>query len=77
MGPAVLKATKNAMVHLDIVEAKTFGRCHCNSTSVLFSPFLENWRVEEMGSCVLTVSWGRRSVGALYIRKRYTWFPRA
>ena len=41
MGPAVLKATKNAMVHLDIVEAKTFGRCHCNSTSVLFSPFLK------------------------------------
>ena len=46
MGPAVLKATKNAMVHLDIVEAKTFGRCHCNSTSVLFSPFLKNRRVE-------------------------------
>ena len=39
MGPAVLKATKNAMVHLDIVEAKTFGRCHCNSTSVLFYLF--------------------------------------
>lgn len=39
MGPAVLKATKNAMVHLDIVEAKTFGRCHCNSTSVLFHLF--------------------------------------
>ena len=67
MGPAVLKATKNAMVHLDIVEAKTFGRCHCNSTSVLFSSFLKNRRVEEMGSCDLTVSWGEEvSLGALY-----------
>lgn len=60
MGPAVLKATKNAMVHLDIVEAKTFGRCHCNSTSVLFSPFREIRRVEGMDVRGPPVSWGEK-----------------
>ena len=36
MGPAVPKAAKNAMVHLFIVEVKTFRCSHCNGTSVLF-----------------------------------------
>jgi len=49
MGPAVPKAAKNAMVHLFIVEVKTFRCFNCNGTSVLFKAFGRTRRVYCVG----------------------------